>query len=106
MFMMFIEGELKPGKKDEFVKTWSSQILPVLKKQDGFVDEFLLFEQDSSKGCGLCFWKTRAQAEHYQRDVFPNTKNFVQHLMHGQPTMRGFEVEVAESLKVAGLRAA
>lgn len=36
MYMMFIEGELKPGKKDEFVKAWNNQIMPLLKKQDGF----------------------------------------------------------------------
>ncbi len=106
MYMLLIEGELKPGKKDEFLKVWSSQILPLLKKQDGFIDEFLTFEEGSQKGCGLGFWSSRAQAEHYRREVFPHAKNFVQHLMHGHPMIRGFEVEAAESLKLAGLRAA
>ena len=53
MYMLLIEGELKPGKKDEFLKAWSSQILPLLKKQDGFIDEFLAFEESTQKGCGL-----------------------------------------------------
>lgn len=106
MYMLLIEGELKPGKKDEFLKVWSSQILPMLKKQDGFIDEFLTFEKGTQKGCGLGFWNSRAQAEHYLREVFPQSKDFVQHLMHGHPVIRGFEVEVAESLKLAGLRAA
>jgi len=76
MYMMFIDGEVKPGKKDEFVKAWSTQILPLLKKQDGFVDEILLWEGGSHNGCcGLCFWKTKEQAERYQRDVFPQAKN-------------------------------
>jgi heme-degrading monooxygenase HmoA len=106
MYMLLIEGELKPGKKDEFLQAWRSQILPLLKKQDGFIDEFLTFEEGTRKGCGLAFWNSRAQGEHYRIEVFPQTKNFVQHLMHGHPAIRGFEVGAAESLKAAGLRAA
>jgi hypothetical protein len=106
MYMLLIEGELKPGKKDEFLKAWSGQILPLLKKQDGFIDEFLTFEDDTRIGCGLAFWSSREHAEHYRREVFPQAKNFVQHLMHGHPMMRGFEVGAAESLRVAGPRAA
>ncbi len=106
MYMLLIEGELKPGKKDEFLKAWSSQIMPLLKKQDGFIDEFLTFEEGTQMGCGLAFWSSREQAEHYQREVFPQAKNFVQYLMHGHPKIRCFEIGAAESLKVAGLRAA
>jgi hypothetical protein len=106
MYMLLIEGELKPGKKDEFMKAWSSKILPLLKKQDGFIDEFLTFEEGTHMGCGLAFWKSREQCERYRRDVFPQAKSFVEHLMHGHPKMRGFEVGAAESLKAAGLRAA
>jgi len=106
MYMLLIEGELKPGKKEEFLQVWRSQILPLLKKQDWFVDEFLTFEEGTQMGCGLAFWSSREQGEHYRREVFPQAKNFVQHLMHGHPTIRGFEVGAAESLKVAGLRAA
>jgi hypothetical protein len=106
MYMLLIEGELKLGKKDEFLKAWSSQILPLLKKQDGFIDEFLTFEEGTQIGCGLAFWSGRQQGEHYLHEVFPQAKNVVQHLMHGHPTIRGFEVGVAESLRVPGLRAA
>jgi len=107
MYMMFIDGELKPGKKDEFVKAWSTQILPLLKKQDGFVDEILLWEGGSHNGCcGLCVWKTKDQAERYRRDVFPQAKNFVEHLLHGTPTVRGFEVEAAETFNIAARKAA
>ena len=84
MHMMFIEGELKPGKRSEFVKAWGSQILPLLKQQDGFVNEILLYDQDTQQPCGLTFWKTREQCERYQREVFPQAKAFVAHLMLGR----------------------
>ncbi len=105
MYMMFIEGELKPGRKDEFVKVWNSQILPLLKKQDGFVDEILLIEE-GQQPCGLSFWKTREQCERYQREGFPQAKNYVQHLMHGTPKIREFDVEAAEVFKTTQRKAA
>lgn len=106
MYLMFIEGELHEGKKDEFVKAWKGQILPLLKKQDGFVDEILLFEEGSHHPCGLSFWRSREACEHYQREVFPQSKHFVQHLMHGKPKTRSFEVEASEVLKVSPRKAA
>jgi heme-degrading monooxygenase HmoA len=106
MYMLFIEGELNPGKKDDFLKAWNRQILPLLKKQDGFVDEILLFEEESQHPRGLSFWETKEQAERYRRDVFPQAKNFVHHLMHGRPTIRNFQVAAAETFKITSPKAA
>jgi hypothetical protein len=102
MYMMFIEGDLKPGKKEEFLNAWSSQILTLLKKQDGFVDEILLLVEGSQSPCGLSFWNSKEHAERYRRDIFPQAKGFVEHLLSGTPKMRGFEVAVAETFNIAG----
>jgi hypothetical protein len=60
MHTLIIEGTMKPGKKDEFTKAWRNEILPTLKKQNGFVDEVLLFDTaDPDRGVGLGFWKTK-----------------------------------------------
>jgi hypothetical protein len=129
MYLMFIEGELKPGKKDEFLKAWNNQILPLLKEQAGFLDEILLFEENSpstrlnrdeiwyfnadetvpenlDKPCGLSFWKTKEHAEHYRRDVLPQMKNFVGHLLSTTPKLRGFNYEAAEMFKISDRKVA
>jgi heme-degrading monooxygenase HmoA len=106
MYMVFIDGNLKPGKKDEFLKAWSSQIVPLLKRQDGFVDEILLLEEVSEKPCGLCFWKSKEQAERYRREIFPQAKQLVEHLLTGTPNLRGFEVAAAETFNVRAPKAA
>ncbi len=129
MYMMFIEGELKPGKKDEFLKAWNNQILPLLKEQAGFLDEVLLFEENSpstrlnpdetwyfnaheivpenlDKPCGLSFWKTKEHAERYSRDTLPQVKNFVGHLLSAKPKLRGFNCEASEIFKTSEQKAA
>jgi uncharacterized protein (UPF0371 family) len=107
MYMLLIDGKINAGKKNEFVNAWQSQILPLLKKQNGFVDEILLFENATPQSCvGLCLWKTQADGEHYHREVFPKAKDFVQHLLNGAPAIRGFDVEAAETFRIAAGKAA
>jgi hypothetical protein len=107
MYMLHIDGTLKQGKNNEFLDAWSKQILPLLKRQDGFVDEILLFEEGTRPGCvGLSFWNTQEQRERYYRQVFPQAKNFVQHLLDGEPSVRNFEVEASEIFKIAAPKAA
>jgi len=107
MYMLMIDGSLQRGKNNEFIDAWSKRILPLLKKQDGFVDEILLFEQGTGPGCvGLSFWNTQEQCEQYYREVFPQAKNSVQHLLDRAPEVREFEVESSETFKIAARKAA
>ncbi len=43
MCTLVIDAALKPGKKSEFLNYWKAEILSAQKKQEGFVDEILLF---------------------------------------------------------------
>ena len=107
MHTLIIEGTMKPGKKDEFTEAWRNEILPTLKKQNGFVDEVLLFDTaDPNRGVGLGFWKTKEDAEKYHREVFPRLVAPVQHLFEGPPTVRSFDVEASETFRIAPGKAA
>jgi len=89
------------------VNYWNKEILPTLKKQQGFVDEVLLFgSQDPDLGVGLSFWKSREEAEHYHHELFPKLAGSVQHLMNGAPTVRSFNVEAAETFQIRAGKAA
>lgn len=107
MYMLLIDGQLKQDKQDEFLKAWSSQIRPLLKKQNGFVDEILLFEHGTKNAAtGLCFWKTQQDGERYRREVFPQASGSVEHLLNGAPTVRTFEVAAAETFHISADKAA
>lgn len=101
MHMLLIEGTFKPGTKDEFMTLWASQILPTLKKQPGYVDEILVFADKAFQGVGLSFWNTKADAERYQREVFPLQADKVKHLLNGTPAIRNFNVEASETFRIA-----
>jgi len=107
MHTLVIEGHIKPGKKAEFLTAWKKDALTALKKQQGFIDEILLFgttEPDS--GIGLSFWQTREEAERYHRSTFPKVSSSLQHLMNGAPTVRSYNVEASETFHIASNKAA
>jgi heme-degrading monooxygenase HmoA len=107
VYTLIIEGTLKADKKQEFNTAWRNEILPTLKKQNGFVDEMLLFETENpNRGVGLSFWKRGEDAERYQRDVFPQLVNSLRHLIETAPTVRSFTVEAAETFRIAAGKAA
>jgi quinol monooxygenase YgiN len=102
MHTLIIEGSLKPDKKDEFLNAWKKEILPTLKKQNGFVKETLLFETENpNRGVGLSFWKTREAAQKYHREVFPRLVSSVQDMMQAAPTVRSVDVEASETFRIA-----
>jgi heme-degrading monooxygenase HmoA len=107
MHTLVIEGHIKPGKKNEFLTAWKKDVLPALKKQQGFVDEILLFgTTEADSGIGLSFWKTREEAERYHRSTFPKVSSALQHLMNGSPNVRSFNVEASETFHIATEKAA
>ena len=106
MHTLIIEGTFKPGKKPEFITAWNKEILPTLKKQQGFVDEILLFGTEKPNlGVGLSFWKTKEDAERYHREVFSKVAGSVEHLLNRAPTVRSFNVEAAETVRISAGKA-
>jgi quinol monooxygenase YgiN len=106
MYMLRIDGTLKPGKKDEFLKAWSSQVLPLLKQQSGFIDEILLFEHGTNAGAGLSFWKSQKEAERYHREVFHQASTHVQPFLQGEPTIHSYDVAASEIFHISVHKAA
>ena len=58
MYVFLFESRLKPGKKQEFIEGWNSQVVPLLKQQSGFVDEVLLCDV-SCLARHYDFWEKR-----------------------------------------------
>jgi heme-degrading monooxygenase HmoA len=82
-------------------------VLPILKKQHGFVDEIVLIS-DKETDCimAISFWNTREDAELYHREQFAKIQESVRHLLVGEPLVRTFNVETYFGKKIAAHKAA
>ncbi|MGA9544449.1 MAG: antibiotic biosynthesis monooxygenase [Candidatus Sulfotelmatobacter sp.] len=73
MFARILDFEVKPERKEEFVKVLKSEVLPILKKQTGFL-EILPFSSEKTreeKMITISLWTTKSDAERYEREFYP-----------------------------------
>ena len=64
MFTRVVDITVKRGKSQELANTIQEKVLPILKKQTGFVDETVLIsDAELDRVIGMSFWNTREDAE-------------------------------------------
>jgi heme-degrading monooxygenase HmoA len=107
MFVRVVEITAKTGKTNELVRIASSQVLTILRDQPGFVDEVILQSPDDAhKVLALSFWKSRKDADNYNRDAFPRVNQLINNLTEQPPTVRPFEVTSSTAHNIVAGKAA
>jgi heme-degrading monooxygenase HmoA len=83
MFTRVVElRAIKPGEARELAQTINKQVVPILKRQTGFVDEIVLVSDiEAEHILALSFWKSREDAERYGQEQYPKSQrdNFTPH---------------------------
>lgn len=101
MFTRCVEITAQPGKARELSRIVNDKVMPILKSQTGFIDEVLLLsEEDPDQLLALSFWRTREDAEKYNRDQFTKVTDLIRNLTEGPPNVRIFEVEQSTIHKI------
>jgi len=107
MFTRVVEVNTKSGKAVELTTIINDKVLPILKKQVGFVDETVLAsDTDSNRVLALSYWNTREDAERYNREQYPAVHEMVRHLLETEPAIRTFNVTTSTTHKIAASKAA
>jgi heme-degrading monooxygenase HmoA len=107
MFTRVVEITSKSGKARELCKTIDDKVLPILKKQAGFVDETVIVsDTDPNRILALSFWDTREDAQRYEREQFDMVQKIVQPLLETSPVVRTFDVYTSTTHKVSAEKAA
>lgn len=107
MFTRIVECTVKPEKKDEMQQRLRNEILPLLQKQPGFVDEVsLVSEHDPGRLIAISFWKTREDAERYHRETFPHIQDMIKSALRTSPKVETYNVEDSTIHRIAAGKAA
>ncbi len=79
MFARILDCEVKMEKKEEFVQVIKNEVLPILKKQTGFLEILPFFPEKmkEEKVVTVTLWTTRADAERYEREFYPKVLQIV-----------------------------
>jgi quinol monooxygenase YgiN len=101
MYTRIVELTTKPGKARELSETINDKVLPILKKQAGFVDETVLVsDTESSRVLGLSFWNKREDAERYHREQYPKITEILKPLLEAEPVIRTFDVHMSTTHRI------
>jgi hypothetical protein len=101
MYARHVTLQLKPNFAKEFPITFEKEILPLLKKQKGFLDEILLVAPEKNELVGISLWDTKQYAEIYHRELYPKIQQIVEKYAVGIPVVKNFEAEYSTFHKVA-----
>ena len=107
MFTRTVEVTTQSGKAKELSNTLNDKVLPILKKQAGFVDEtVLLSDTEPNRVLALSFWNTKEDAERYHREQYPAIHEMVRSLLDVEPVIRTFNVDYSTTHRIAASKAA
>jgi heme-degrading monooxygenase HmoA len=107
MFTRVVELTAKPAKNKQLSDTINDKVLPILKKQKGFVDETVLVsDKEDNRVVSLSFWNTREDAEEYHRAQYEKVHEMVRHLLDAEPVIRTFDIHTSTTHRIAAGKAA
>ena len=92
--------QLKPSMVNEFPVVFEKEILPLLRKQKGFVDELVLITPEHREVVAISLWETKENAVAYQRETYPRIEMIVNRLVDGIPIVKLYETEYSTFHKI------
>jgi hypothetical protein len=92
MFTRKVSIHLKPEKLAEFTKTLEQQIIPLLRKQQGFKDEIAFAVPGARDVLAISLWDTKQNAEAYDTSAYKNVVKMLDNVIDGSPKVETTEV--------------
>lgn len=101
MFIRNVTLRLKKDAVDDFKRVAETEILPMLRRQEGFRDEILCIAPQRLEARAITFWDTKEAAEAYEKTTYPNVVKSLSNLLEGAPKTEAFELAFSTLHKVA-----
>ena len=86
-----VRFEIAANKNEEFHTLFRNEILPTLKKQDGFKDEMLLVQDQHV--LAISVWNDVDSARKYETATYPQLDKALRPVMNGKATVETFKYD-------------
>ncbi len=101
MYTRNVTMKLKANSAPEFARVIENEILPLLRKQQGFRDEITFVAPERSEAVAISFWETKENAEAYNRTGYPEILKSLAKVIEGTPKVETFELSNSTLHKLA-----
>ncbi|MEO8090875.1 MAG: antibiotic biosynthesis monooxygenase [Gemmatimonadales bacterium] len=85
-----VQFQVKHGKADEFTRMLNNDVIPTLRKQEGFTHEFAMINGD--RALGISIWKDRASADKYENAGYSKVLETLAPIIEGTPKVDTYEL--------------
>ena len=92
MFARRISVHLKPAMLNEYNKTFTNEVLPLLRKQKGFQNEISFCNPNSLDVTAISLWDTREHADLYAKQSFADVITMLSKTIDGTPKVHSEDV--------------
>ena len=101
MYARRVSVELKPNTKADFTNKLQAEIIPLLRKQKGFLDEITFVNPAGKEAFAVSLWDTKENAEAYNRGSYLEVTKILTTLVDGTPQVQTYEVANSTFHKIA-----
>ena len=86
-----VRFDIATDKNEEFHTLFRNNVLPMLKKQDGFKDELLLVK--GQHVLAISVWNNVDSARKYESETYPQLDKTLRPVISGKPTVETFRYD-------------
>ena len=91
-----VRFDIATDKNEQFHTLFRNEILPTLKKQDGFKDELLLVKDQHV--LAISVWNDMDSARKYETATYPQLDRKLRPVMSGNPTVETFKYDLLSTI--------
>ena len=101
MFARHVSIRLKSNMLSDYTRTFENDTLPLLRQQKGFKDEITLSNPGSLDVIAISLWDSKANAETYNTNTYPQVLRTFEKLIDGAPKVQTFEAATSTFHKLS-----
>ena len=98
MFARNVTLHVKPNQVKELATKFEKEILPILRKANGFQDQITM-SRNNDETTAISLWNNKAQLDAYTKDTDPQVVKLFEPFITGSPEVRTYEVSSSTSHK-------
>jgi hypothetical protein len=92
MYARILTFNLKASHLNDFKETLDKQVLPMLRKQNGFKDEITFVGPNGTEGRTITFWDNKESADSYNSVAYPEVLKLLVNVLEGTPQLKTYDV--------------
>jgi hypothetical protein len=101
MFARNVSFHLKSNMLTDYTRTFDKEILPLLRKQNGFKDEITFSGPSGHDVTAISLWDNKASADTYNTNSYPEVLKTMARFIEGTPTVHTSDVVSSTFHKIA-----